>query len=59
MFTKRPKLPKEIEEHFGYNKCLTPVDYACPLDEFDNIVIKFYYKDAPNFKNTQELFTYF
>jgi hypothetical protein len=59
MFTKRPMLPKEIEKLFGYNKCLTPVDYACPLDEFDNIVIKFYYPDAPMFNNTQELFTYF
>ena len=59
MFTKRPKLPKEVEKLFGYNKCLTPIDYACPLDDFDNIVIKFYYPDAPTFNNTQELFTYF
>jgi hypothetical protein len=59
MFTKRPKLPKEVEKLFGYNKCQAPIDYACPLDEFDNIVIKFSYPDAPNFNNTQELFTYF
>ena len=59
MFIKRPMLPPEIEKLFGYNKCLTPVDYACPLDNLDNIVIKFYYPDAPTFNNTQELFTYF
>lgn len=59
MFTKRPLLPRKVEKLFGYNKCLAPVDYPCPLDEFDNIVIKFYYPDAPIFNNTQELFTYF
>jgi hypothetical protein len=59
MFTKRPMLPKQVEKLFGYNKLLTPVDWACPLDEYDNMVIKFYYPDAPRFNNTQELFTYF
>jgi hypothetical protein len=59
MFTKRPKLPQQVEKLFGYNSCLDPTDYPCPLDELDNIVIKFYYPDAPTFNNTQELFTYF
>ena len=59
MFTKRPKLPQQVEKLFGYNKLLEPVDYACPLDELDNIVINFHYPDAPTFNNTQELFTYF
>lgn len=59
MFTKRPMLPLELEKLFGYNKLLKPIDYPCPLDELDNIVIKFYYPDAPRFNNTQELFTYF
>jgi hypothetical protein len=59
MFIKRPMLPREIEKLFGYNKLLEPVDYPCPLDELDNIVINFHYPDAPMFNNTQELFTYF
>ena len=59
MFTNRPKLPKKIEKLFGYNRCLEPTDWACPLDRFDNILIKFHYPDAPTFNNTQELFTYF
>lgn len=59
MFIKRPKLPKPIEKLFGYNSCLEPTDWACPLDEYDNMVINFYYPDAPRFNNTQELFTYF
>ena len=59
MFIKRPKLPKPIEKLFGYNSCLEPKDWACPLDNLDNMMIKFYYPDAPTFNNTQELFTYF
>ena len=59
MFTKRPVLPAVIEKLFGYNSCLSAVDYACPLDDLDNILIKFHYTDAPSFNTSQELFNYF
>ena len=52
-------MPQEVEAILGYNEHLDPSDTVCELDDFDNLLIQHHYPDAPKFKNTKDLFTYF
>ena len=58
-FILRPNMPTQIEKLIGFNNHTQPSDNICELDDFDRMLIKFYYPDVPKFNNTEELFTYF
>ena len=58
-FILRPTMPTQIEKLIGFNNHTQPSDNICELDDFDRMLIKFYYPDVPKFNNTEELFTYF
>lgn len=58
-FILRPKMPAQIENLIGFNPHIQPSKNICELDDYDKMLIRFHYPDAPKFNNTEELFTYF
>ena len=52
-------MPAQIENLIGFNPHIQSSKNICELDDYDKMLIRFHYPDAPKFNNTEELFTYF